>query len=140
VIFFGAPVVLWNREVWGSVIGGAAGGLLGSAVGRGAGNTAAIIGGTVLGTLVGGSVGHSMDDLDRLRVAQALENVPSRQALAWQNPDTENRYEVEPLGTFKGQDGRYCREFQAKALIAGESQQIYGTACRQPDGSWEIVR
>jgi surface antigen len=140
VIFFGAPVVLGNREAWGSVLGGVAGGLLGSTVGRGAGNAAAIVGGAVLGTLVGGSVGRSMDDLDRVRVAQALENVPSRQALAWQNPDTENRYEVEPLGTFKDREGRYCREFQTKALIAGESQQVYGTACRQPDGTWEIVR
>lgn len=36
-------------------------------------------------------------------------------------------------------DGRYCREYQAVSKIAGTSQQTYGTACMQPDGSWEII-
>ena len=35
--------------------------------------------------------------------------------------------------------GRYCREFQQAVTIGGKSQQAYGTACRQPDGSWEVV-
>ncbi len=35
--------------------------------------------------------------------------------------------------------GRYCREFQHQVNIAGKSQQAYGVACRQPDGSWEVI-
>lgn len=140
IVIQGFPSAPWGREFVGGVIGGTAGGLLGATIGRGSGNAAAIVGGAVLGTLVGGGVGRSMDAIDRLYVAQALEQVPSREVLAWQNPDTETRYEVEPLGTYRGRDGRYCREYQAKALIGGEWQQIYGTACRQPDGSWEVVR
>jgi hypothetical protein len=35
--------------------------------------------------------------------------------------------------------GRYCREFQQTVTIGGKTQQAYGTACRQPDGSWEVV-
>jgi hypothetical protein len=34
---------------------------------------------------------------------------------------------------------RYCREFSKNAYIHGRHQQIYGLACRQPDGSWEVV-
>jgi hypothetical protein len=35
--------------------------------------------------------------------------------------------------------GRYCREFQQKVTIGGKTEEAYGTACRQPDGTWEVV-
>jgi 17 kDa outer membrane surface antigen len=35
--------------------------------------------------------------------------------------------------------GRYCREFQQAVTVGGHTEQAYGTACQQPDGSWEIV-
>ena len=34
---------------------------------------------------------------------------------------------------------RYCREFQQTVTVGGKTEQAYGTACRQPDGAWEIV-
>lgn len=36
-------------------------------------------------------------------------------------------------------DGRQCREFQQEVTIDGQRQEAYGTACLQPDGSWEVV-
>lgn len=36
-------------------------------------------------------------------------------------------------------DGQYCREFQQTVTVGGRSEQAYGTACRQPDGTWHIV-
>lgn len=35
-------------------------------------------------------------------------------------------------------EGNYCREYQAVSIIAGRRQSTYGTACMQPDGSWQI--
>lgn len=35
--------------------------------------------------------------------------------------------------------GRYCREFLQEVTVAGRAEQAYGTACRQPDGSWEVI-
>jgi hypothetical protein len=35
--------------------------------------------------------------------------------------------------------GRYCREFQHQVSVGNRLQSAYGTACRQPDGDWEIV-
>jgi len=32
--------------------------------------------------------------------------------------------------------GRECREYTFTAQIAGSQQEIYGIACREPDGSW----
>jgi hypothetical protein len=33
-----------------------------------------------------------------------------------------------------------CREYQSTAVIDGQPQQTVGTACRQPDGTWRIVK
>jgi hypothetical protein len=35
--------------------------------------------------------------------------------------------------------GRYCREFQQEVSIGGKREDAYGTACRNPDGSWEVI-
>lgn len=35
--------------------------------------------------------------------------------------------------------GRACREFQQEVTIGGQTEQAYGTACRQPNGAWEVV-
>ena len=35
--------------------------------------------------------------------------------------------------------GRYCREFRQQVTIGGKTEQAWGTACRQPDGSWELI-
>ena len=32
----------------------------------------------------------------------------------------------------------YCREYQHTVTIDGKQEKAYGTACRQPDGSWKI--
>jgi hypothetical protein len=33
-----------------------------------------------------------------------------------------------------------CREIRTKATIDGKPQEIFGTACRQPDGRWRLTR
>jgi hypothetical protein len=44
-----------------------------------------------------------------------------------------------PTRDFRDNAGRYCREYQRTAVINGRQQQVYGTACQMPDGSWRIV-
>jgi surface antigen len=127
-----------NRDLIGGVLGGAAGGLLGSQIGKGTGNTIATIGGVVIGALVGGTIGGQMDAADFACVGQALEYAPSSRAVTWNNPDQGAAYQVTPMRTFQVQ-GRQCREYQTVATIAGRTQQVHGTACRQPDGSWQIT-
>lgn len=41
--------------------------------------------------------------------------------------------------TAKAASGDYCREYTRTVYIGGRSQDAYGTACLQPDGSWMIV-
>jgi surface antigen len=69
----------------------------------------------------------------------ALENNPTDQASDWVNPDTGHGGAVTPVRTYTDAEGRPCREFTTTIIIGGREEQGYGTACRQPDGSWQIV-
>ncbi len=123
------------NEQAGMVIGGALGGLLGNQVGQGSGRTAAIIVGTLAGAAIGGSVGQSMDQTDRLKTAHSLETVRTGVPSSWRNPDSGNQYTVTPTRTYESTQGP-CREYTVDARVGGRPETIYGTACRQPDGTW----
>jgi surface antigen len=127
-----------TKQQQGVVIGAIAGGILGHQVGGGSGQVLATIVGSFAGAAIGGSIGKSMDDVDRMNTAAALENVRTGVPSAWVNPDTGNEYVLTPTRTYDSGTGP-CREYTLDATIGGEVQQIYGTACRQPDGSWLIV-
>lgn len=136
------------QEQAGMVIGGVLGGVLASEVFgggyyggrhhyyRGA-PTAAIIAGTIAGAAIGGAVGRSMDETDRLKTAATLETVRTGVSSTWRNPDTGTEYAVTPTKTYETASGP-CREYTIDAMIGGKKEKIYGTACRQPDGSWRI--
>ncbi|MCW8829330.1 MAG: RT0821/Lpp0805 family surface protein [Gammaproteobacteria bacterium] len=127
------------QEQTGMVIGGVLGGVLGSHVGGGHGRTAAIIAGSLIGASIGGSIGRSMDEVDRMKTAQTLETVRTGVPAKWRNPDTGNQYTVVPTHTYETTTGP-CREYTIDAVIGGRVEKVYGTACRQPDGSWRVER
>jgi surface antigen len=128
-----------SKQDVGTLSGGVIGGLVGSQFGKGGGQILAIGAGTIAGALIGGSIGKNMDDTDRLKMNQALESRPVGQPAYWQNQKTGNSYSVEPTKNVTIHGNPYCREYRSTADIAGKRQQIYGTACRQPDGSWKAV-
>jgi surface antigen len=122
----------------GMVIGGILGGVIGHEVGGGSGRTAATIVGTLIGAAIGGSIGRSMDETDRIKTARTLETVRSGVSSQWVNPDTGYRYAVTPTRTYSNASGP-CREYTVDAVIGGRPDKVYGTACRQPDGSWRAM-
>lgn len=104
---------------------------------------------TALAVTLGGAAGACGEDYGRLAGPEreamadtfqyALENNPTSQAADWVNPDAGTAGAVVPLRTFADVQGRPCREFITTIIIGGREEQGYGTACRQPDGSWQIV-
>ena len=126
------------NENAGMIIGGLIGGALGHQIGDGRGQTVATVIGALAGTAIGGNVGRSMDETDRLKVAHSLETVRTGVATSWQNPDTDTHYQIIPTRTYENV-GTPCREYQMEAIIGGKKELIYGTACRQADGSWEVI-
>lgn len=131
------------KEQGGTVVGAVAGGLLGSTIGHGTGKVVAIGVGAVLGGIIGSEVGKSLDRADRAYMErttqQSLETQPTGQVSTWENPDNRHSGTVTPTRTYNRDDGGPCREFQQTVTIDGRTERAYGTACRQPDGSWKIV-
>ncbi len=130
-----------SQQQTGQVVGGVLGGVLGSQVGKGKGRTAAIIAGSLVGVLIGGSIGRNMDDTDKLKAQQALEDSRTNQPTAWRNPDSGYNYTVTPTRTYQPTSGSstVCREYTTEAVISGRKEVVYGEACRQPDGTWQAV-
>lgn len=127
-----------TNEGVGTVAGGVVGGLLGSQFGGGAGKVAAAAGGTFIGAVLGGRIGQYMDRQDKLEMSRALETAPTGKGVSWNNPDNGNHYQVTPTRTYYVSE-QPCREYTTRAQIGGKSEQIYGKACRQADGSWRVV-
>jgi surface antigen len=128
-----------TKTAIGGVGGAALGGLIAAAAGAGGVGIAA---GVIGGALLGGLVGNMLDDRDKKMAAEsanrALETAPSGKPVAWSNPDSGHSGTVTPVRTYQS-DGTYCREYQQTVTIGGKQEQSYGTACRQPDGSWKTV-
>ena len=91
--------------------------------------------------MVGSEIGRQLDERDRYLMAttthKALEYQPSGNSVGWKNPDSGHSGEITPVKTYETSKG-YCREFYNDVYINGKKQRAYGTACRKPDGSWEM--
>ncbi len=133
-----------KKQDIGTIIGAIGGAAAGSQFGKGDGRVAAIAAGTLLGGLIGNELGASLDRADMAyydRTSQsALEKGKTGQASTWTNPDSGNSGTITPTRTFKTAEGSYCREYTQTINVGGKTQEGYGTACRQPDGSWKIAQ
>jgi surface antigen len=131
-----------NKTTGGGLLGAVGGAVAGSQFGKGTGQLAATAAGTLIGALVGSEVGRSLDKADQQyahRAQTQAQTAPIGQTIAWSNPDSGHSGTVTPVreGTMTS-TGEYCREYQQNVQVGGQTQKAYGTACRQPDGSWRI--
>jgi surface antigen len=132
-----------EREVSGGLVGAALGGLLGAQFGSGSGSAAGAAAGVLIGALLGSEIGHSMDEMDRMRANEAVvksHSAPLGEQVTWNNPESGHYGSVTPTRDGTSNSGNYCREFHETVTIGGKTEQAYGIACRQPDGSWRIVQ
>lgn len=127
----------------GTLLGAGTGALIGSAFGHGHGRLAAVAVGTLAGAMVGQEIGRSLDQQDNQEMErtaqQSLETLPSNQTGSWHNPDNDHSGTLTPTRTYQTAQGNYCREYLQTVVVAGNEESAYGTACREPDGSWKII-
>ncbi len=132
-----------QKQTLGTLIGAGLGGLAGSQIGSGSGQLAAVGAGVLLGGLLGSEVGKSLDKADQAFLANnarsALESTPSGMSSNWVNPDSGNSGSLTPTNTYATSSGQPCREYHSTVTIEGQTEDVYGTACREPDGSWRFV-
>ncbi|NRA74278.1 MAG: glycine zipper 2TM domain-containing protein [Rickettsiales bacterium] len=131
-----------TKQQTGGLLGAAAGAAIGSQFGKGSGRAVGAGIGALIGGLAGSQIGKYMDEKDKMKMQLAtqrsLEKSRTGKTSTWRNPDSGHSGTVTPTKTFQS-NGRYCREFQQTITVGGKTEKGYGTACRQPDGSWQIV-
>lgn len=132
-----------QKQTLGTLGGAAAGGLLGAQIGGGTGKLVATGLGVFLGGMLGSELGKSLDRADQIAANQALgkaQAAPIGETINWSNPQSGHSGTYTPIREGTSTSGRYCREFQQTIQVGGKAEHGYGTACRQPDGSWQIVQ
>ena len=132
-----------KKKTAGTLIGAGLGALTGSQIGGGRGKLAAVAIGTLAGAYLGSEVGKSLDRADRLAMQNtsqnALERNPVGRTSNWSNPDSGHSGTVTPTRTFQTASEGPCQEYQQTVTIDGKTEQAYGRACRQQDGSSKIT-
>ncbi len=130
------------KENVGTVIGGVSGAVIGAQFGKGSGQLVGVAAGTLIGAFVGREVGRSLDRADIAAAHAAQERAhtaPVGERIVWRNPESGNSGTITPTRDGRDATGNYCREYQTTVTVQGKTEPAFGTACRQPDGSWKIV-
>lgn len=127
----------------GTVVGALTGGALAYGLGQDSSKKELwTVLGIGLGAMIGQNIGKQLDERDRILMGQTfnhtMEKAPINATGQWQNPDTGHGGSVTPTRTFVADTGTPCREFTQTVSIGGKTEEAYGTACRQADGSWKI--
>ena len=132
------------KQTMGTLVGAGLGALAGSQVGSGKGQMTAIALGTLLGAWLGNETGRSLDAADRMAIEQtthrALEHNSVGTTSSWRNPNTGRSGTSTPVRTYRTAQGFDCKDFVNTLTGDGKTQEVPGRACRQPDGTWKLVR
>ena len=129
-----------NKTEVGTAVGAIGGGVLGSTIGSGAGQIAATIGGALLGGMLGSSVGSSLDRADMDYYDRASQRaMETGRSQSWRNTHTGAYGTVSPRKRYTNDYGEYCREYTQTIYVGGQKQSGVGQACRNPDGTWDVI-
>jgi surface antigen len=131
-----------DSQTVGQVLGGVTGAFIGSQFGEGSGKVVAGAAGALLGAWAGSKIVQGMNSADRSAYDDASKRAstaPLNQPITWYNPQTGNQGTITPTREGRTADGSACREYQQTVTIGGKTEKAYGTACKQPDGSWKII-
>ena len=133
---------IFTKQNIGTVLGGIGGAVIGAQFGKGSGQVAAAAAGTLIGAIVGREVGKSLDRADHAaanRAQDQAQTAPVGTPISWSNPESGNSGTVTPTREGRDATGNQCREYRTTVKVGGKEEEAYGTACRQPDGSWKVV-
>ncbi len=132
------------KQTLGTIAGAGIGALIGSQVGGGKGQLAAVAIGALGGAWAGSEIGKSLDKADKLfedrNTKNSLEYNKISQTSTWRNPDSGNSGTFTPTRTYQTAGGVYCRDYETTIYVDGRDETAVGRACRQPDGTWKIIR
>jgi len=100
--------------------------------------------GFLLGAIARSDVGHTLQHSDHLYLEaatrRALDTAPSGFPVHWCNPDTGSYGTIVSYIAVAVPGAPGCRDLEQVVTAGGRTGRAYGTAGRQPDGSWKLVR
>lgn len=96
------------------------------------------------GTMVGAFIGKEakIQPADQPLAETAAKRAyaaPVGERMTWNNPQTGNSGTITSTREGYNSTGTYCREYQQTVTTGRQTELIYGTACKQADGTWKIV-
>ncbi len=120
-------------------------GLIGGAINAqyGAGNAKLADSGPLLGAFIGKELSTTLDksDLPYLDTAAKRSYAAAvGERVTWSNPQTGNNGTIATTRAGYNSMGAYCREYQQTVTVGKQTELAYGTACKQADGAWKIIR
>ncbi|WP_421724218.1 hypothetical protein [Bauldia sp.] len=125
-------------EGLGTVGGAVAGGAVGGAVSGG--EPGAVVVGAVAGGVIGNVIGAELDRSAQRRARdaelRALEHGRTGTPVTWRNGRVRGEVVPGPRYQVNAYD---CRDFTHTVYGSGQPQSVRGTACRQPNGTWQSV-
>jgi surface antigen len=122
----------------GTLFGAASGAIIGGALGNG--NLGSVAAGAIIGGFLGNAIGSELDANDQRLAAnaqyQALNAGPTGAPVQWRG--RRNYGNVVAGSPYRVNDYN-CRDYTHTIYIDGRPEVARGTACRQPDGTWQVV-
>ena len=121
-----------NKKSTYGAIGGAA---IGASMGKDP-VSAAVYG--VVGMVVGYTVGDTIDKVDQMHAAMAINHsFNSNTPVTWKNQKGNLTVKNTPTRT-TGSAIKPCREFVTEIIVNNKPTKMRGTACLTPKGEWEM--
>jgi surface antigen len=94
-----------------------------------------VLGGIPVQHVIGGKIGPRLDVTDQACATEALEHAQIGTTVRWETmsgiPIT-----FKVTKTTENQNGPACRDFEASAQFASQTQTVRGVACKGQDGAW----
>ncbi|MBF0246920.1 MAG: glycine zipper 2TM domain-containing protein [Alphaproteobacteria bacterium] len=132
-----------TRETIGMTAGAVIGAIIGAKFGKGTGSTVATIIGAAGGAYLGKQIAAGLNERDKLlsdqTTRETLDDAKPGETRTWSNPDTGHSGSTVAGQAFASAKGDNCREFETTVDVNGDFRTATGVACRQTDGSWEVV-
>lgn len=128
-----------SKEGLGTFVGALGGAVIGSQFGGGSGRVAGVATGALIGGFLGNRIGASLDARDQqYNYSASVQALNSGVPQQWSNPQTGVYGNIQP-GPAQTINNQQCRQYTNTIYIDGQPQIARGTACRNPDGSWQVV-
>ena len=127
----------------GAIVGAIAGGVLGNAISRGPQRGPGTALGAILGGVAGASIGNNLNCEDRSYAIDTSYSgfeagVPHRR-YDWRGPRSGAYGYLQVGDYYQDRRGYRCATYSQQIFVRGRPEVARGYACRQPDGTWQLV-